>query len=387
MERIPPFRTLDAWRGLAAAWVVIDHCCSGFLIGPNVHYRSELLYRFASRGQLGVTLFFVISGYCITAAALSALNSGKTLGRYAFERVRRIYPPYFAALVLGTCSAALILLANSHHWVPAVHNLPLLSTSVRYWVANVLLLQFELGTKMADSAFWSLCYEIAFYAIVGLMLLLAKGIAVWRGPAAGTMTLMLSITGSTCLSLLVMIVRGRAAFPFDLWHQFALGGVLFFLIEGNPRTVSGDTKRFRWALWVSSAAVLGFTLTFIVVGRIWDGNYAHSSSRAATTLCLAFCIALAGLRRFDARLSSARWIHPLLWLGACSYSLYLIHPIVLPYIDILTRRAGLDGNLYWISVWIQFAAAIAAGRVFYWLVEKRFVSVRQRERLREEHVA
>jgi peptidoglycan/LPS O-acetylase OafA/YrhL len=268
-----------------------------------------------------------------------------------------------------------------------VHNLPLLPTSVRFWVANLLLLQYELGTTFADSAFWSLSYEIAFYAIVGVMLLLAKAVAARRGPAVGIMMLMLSITGSTCLSLLVMIVRGRAMFPFGLWHQFALGGVLFFLLEANPRTMAGETKRFRFALWATSAAVIALTLTFTVVWRNWDGNYAHPSSRAATTLCLAFCIVLAGLRRFDTRLSRARWMHPLLWLGASSYSLYLIHPIILPYVDILTRRAGLDGDLYWISFWIQFAVAIVAGRVFYWIVEKHFVSARQRERLREEHVA
>jgi peptidoglycan/LPS O-acetylase OafA/YrhL len=79
-------------------------------------------------------------------------------------------------------------------------------------------------------------------------------------------------------------------------------------------------------------------------------------------------------------------MRPLLWLGACSYSLYLVHPMMLPYVDILTRRAGLDGDRYWMSFWIQFAVAIVAGRVFYRLTEVHFVSQRQKRRLREEHV-
>jgi peptidoglycan/LPS O-acetylase OafA/YrhL len=362
------------------------HCCSGFLVGANEHYREQPLYAFADRGQLGVMLFFVISGYCITAAAMNALLSGKSVRRYAFERVRRIYPPYLAALVLGTLSIAVIVFANARHWIPPVHHLATLPTSPRYWVANLFLLQYEMGTGFADDAFWSLCYEIAFYSIVGALLWLAKAVAARRGMGAGTKTLAAGLVLSTAATLATLIAFNGAVFPLDQWHQFSLGGVLFLVLEARPNTVPGFSNATRRALLAGAGLLVLLTVAYIALREVGEVTFAHPSSRVRSALCLAFCLLLAGLRRVDLNLAAKGWMRPLLWLGACSYSLYLIHPIVLPYVDILTRRAGLDGDLYWVSFWIQFVVAIAAGRAFYRLTEVHFVSQRQKQRLREEHV-
>jgi peptidoglycan/LPS O-acetylase OafA/YrhL len=51
-------------------------------------------------GNLGVPMFFVISGYCIAATAQSALERRTPLGTYFWRRFRRIYPPYWIMLGL-----------------------------------------------------------------------------------------------------------------------------------------------------------------------------------------------------------------------------------------------------------------------------------------------
>jgi peptidoglycan/LPS O-acetylase OafA/YrhL len=79
-------------------------------------------------------------------------------------------------------------------------------------------------------------------------------------------------------------------------------------------------------------------------------------------------------------------MRPLLWIGACSYSTYLIHVVVTQFPSVLCRRMGLDGHLYWIAFWIEFMVAIACGRLFYHLVERHFLSTRQKQRLAEERV-
>jgi peptidoglycan/LPS O-acetylase OafA/YrhL len=387
LRRIPSFRMLDALRGFAALWVVMDHACAPFLAANDPRYVHQLLYAFSIRGQLGVLFFFIISGYCIAAAAYGALIGNKPLWRYGYERVRRIYPPYLAVLLLGIVSNAAIGFASAHRWIEPVHHLMVFYPSPRYWIANLFLLQSELHTGMVLAVFWSLCAEVAFYAIVGILLWIAQQVAARRGPASGTLALILGLALTIYASLLSLIVFDNALFPFDLWHQFALGGLLFFLIESKPGFVAGYSIRLRRIINSAAALAAVLTLIFIALRPGIEVDVAHPASRIRSITCLLFCVLLTGLRRIDERLAASRWMRPWLWLGASSYSLYLIHPIVLPFADILCRKAGLDGDRYWLTFWIQCAAAIAAGRLFYYLVERHCISSRQKRRLAEELAA
>jgi peptidoglycan/LPS O-acetylase OafA/YrhL len=359
------------------------HSASPF-IGDNPRFAHEPLYFFALRGQLGVMLFFMISGYCIAAAAYGALTSGKPIWRYAFERVRRIYPPYLAALTLSAFTTLLIGYASAHHLIGPVHHPHVLGTSARYWIGNLFLLQYELNIVPMMGIFWSLCYEIAFYAVVGVWLWVAKLVTLRQGLAFGTLTLVLGVFLTTYLSLLSLILSGGAIFPFDLWHMFSLGCILFFLLEFNPMTVAGYSRRLRWCLYGAAAVAVSLTIVYIAIHRNDDIELGDPHSRIRSASSLLFFLLLSGLRRIDLRLTNSRWLRPVLWLGACSYSIYLVHPIVIPFASILCRKAGLDGNLFWIAFWIQVVFAVACGRVFYLLIERHFISSRQKKRLAEE---
>jgi peptidoglycan/LPS O-acetylase OafA/YrhL len=374
-------------RGLAAAWVVMIHSCDRFLAGDNLRYASEPLYAFSMRGQLGVIFFFVISGYCITAAAYSALLSGKPIWRYAYERARRIYPPYLVSLLLTVLAILLIGFVNAHHLLGPVHHLERLEASPSFWIANIFLLQSELNAPNVNVVSWSLCIEVAFYAVMGLWLCLAKLATARRNLAAGTMVLMAGVAATTAVSLTSLIITGDAIFPLKGWHYFGWGGVLFFLIESNAETVAGYSRKLRWTMNGTTALLIGLTVAFIALRPEVEVDMGHPTSQARSITCLLFCVFLLLARRYDERITSSKWMRPCLWLGACSYSLYLIHPVVIPFIEILCRKAGLGGGRYWISFWIQFAVAIACGRLFYCLVERHFVSSRQKKRLIEEHAA
>lgn len=386
MQRITPFKTLDIFRGFAALWVVMDHSCDRWLASADPKYLHQPLYAFSIRGQLGVIIFFVISGYCITAAAYGALLYGKSIGRYAFERIRRIYPPYLAALVFGVLSLLAISMANVHHWIPPVNHLDTLQSDPRYWIGNILLLQMELNTPMINVVFWSLCYEISFYVIVGIFLFCAQRLSARQGPAAGAMLLLYAMGLSTALTLGWLIVRPAGVFPFDLWHLFSIGGLLFFLLEWKPETVPGYSKALRWAVMANLSVALVLTVLYAVLRETGGEDVGHPSNRVRSITCLLFVALLIALRRFDNAITRYRVMHPLIWAGAFSYSLYLIHPVVLPYVDILCRKVGLNGSRYWIAFWIQVVVATIVGRLFYLLVERRFISKRQVQRLAAEHV-
>ncbi len=389
VKRIPSFRTLDALRGFAALWVVMDHSCDRFLGGANPVYTHQPLYAFAIRGGLGVVLFFVISGYCITAAAHGALYSGKKLSRYWFERGRRIFPPYWTALILGMVAQLALRIAESHHWIPKVNHpksIALVSSPI-YWIANFTLTQTEFNTDFANIVFWSLCYEVAFYVVVGACLFGAQRLARIRGIAFGQLTLILALATTTLASLLALIVFDGSVFPFELWPQFAVGGLLFYVIDSSPETIAGYSTGLRRILNGVAAATLVALGLYAWLRPGDNSDIGHPPNAIRTSLCLLFCLLLAGIRRYDAQIAGSIWVRPMLWLGACSYSLYLIHPVVLPFVDVACRRAGLDGPRYWITFWIEVTVAIVFGRLFYVLVERHFVSSRQTNRLIEEKAA
>jgi len=387
LQRVPPFRILDAFRGFAALWVVMGHSCDRFVAGSNLSYLHVPLYAFAMHGQLAVILFFTLSGYCITAAANGALYSGKTLGRYAFERSRRIFPPYWVALFLGVAVQLVLHLAQSHRWIATInHPVPMVWTPV-YWIANLTLTQYELHTDFANVVFWSLCYEIAFYAIVGLWLWLAQRVGRSRGMAAGQLTLILGLAFTTFASLLALILWGVPVFPWDLWHQFGLGAILFYVLESNAKTVAGYSARLRWTLNAIAAVAIALSLVYVATRQIGLVDIGHPSSQVRTSACLVCCLMLGLLRPLDNRLAGSRLLWPFLWLGASSYSLYLIHPIFLPFVDAACRKVGLDGHLYWINFWLQVGVSVACGRIAYLLIERHFISSGLARRQREEHAA
>jgi peptidoglycan/LPS O-acetylase OafA/YrhL len=59
--KIVPFKSLDVLRGLAALWVVMCHSADHYVGGTP--WEKWPLYSFSLRGQLGVVLFFLISGF------------------------------------------------------------------------------------------------------------------------------------------------------------------------------------------------------------------------------------------------------------------------------------------------------------------------------------
>src|SRR5262249_5807489 len=94
------YETLDAWRGLACLMVVVHH--AGYALGwaeTTGSWARWLTWLAVNRMNLGVTLFFVISGYCIAASLEATRRRGDTPWVFLGRRVWRIYPPYWVALL------------------------------------------------------------------------------------------------------------------------------------------------------------------------------------------------------------------------------------------------------------------------------------------------
>lgn len=365
--RTPPYRLLDAWRGIAVLWVLMIHSCVPMIAGQSPGLARVPLYAFSLWGQLGVTMFFVISGYCITAAVDSALRKPNSVVVFLKARVRRIYPPYFASLVVAVLFTLFVGFLASHHVIPKVnHTMPFLGEPFLFYVANLTLTQVPLHMKSVIVVYWSLCYEMTFYVLVAICLgLLARKSKTAFYSGLNVLTL---------ISLAWLIVSQQTCpFPMDLWYQFGLGGLVFMLIT-NPR------ERITQAFF---GLTIALTLLFALLHQ-GPHSFAHPSTRIQAVFCTAFVFTLLGLYRFDAALTRNRAVKALEWLGTISYSLYLSHRFIIAIPEQIGKKLGLVEGLFWINFLVQIAVAIVFAYGFHILFERPFLS--SRAKIREAEI-
>ena len=181
------YESLDVWRGVACLLVVLFHSAVYVANGEfDARVRtaggsvSDWLIVVVGRFWVGVPLFFVVSGYCIAASA-DATRAGGRVGRYFVRRLRRIYPPLWAAVALSTVAA--LSLPPAVRPGPTSEGMPVHATpaemSAWQWVGSLTLTESWRPSvvgperRYAMGHLWTLCYEEQFYVLVGLILLAA----------------------------------------------------------------------------------------------------------------------------------------------------------------------------------------------------------------------
>lgn len=149
---------IDYYRLLAALAVVAFHYLyNGIRNGKVSSIDHEPIAEIAQYGHLGVELFFVISGYVIVASV-----TGKTARQFAVGRALRLYPAFWVALPITTAFA--IFLGGERMGVEPEQVL-----------ANFTMVPTLLGQPFVDGVYWTLLYELQFYALVFLLVLFRQG--------------------------------------------------------------------------------------------------------------------------------------------------------------------------------------------------------------------
>lgn len=361
---------LDACRGAAALWVVIFHASVAYVVNGHQDLLNNPFYFFSIHGQIGVSFFFAISGYCILATIFNGMLRGGTLRSYFASRIRRIYPPYLVALGCLVITRLVVLMIMSRGGLQGARppESPL-GHDIGYWLANLGLVQYTFGCGRYLAVAWSLCYEIVFYLIAGGLWWLATLVCQSKNRAALLVTL---LNVCTLVSLVwLSAFKSSCPFPLNRWYQFGLGIAMFVLV---------NRKQMQLGRFLQ---VQSFVVILATMAHAWcstpvkpDGNF--FADRTLVLCALGFALFVIALARFDHLFASHWLVVPFRKLGAISYSLYLFHMIPMPFVDAAMRRVGLEGSLYIFNVAAQTITAVITGALFYWLVEKRFVETKKR---------
>lgn len=369
-SRDPRYVSLDLWRGVACLMVVLHH--AGFAVmdggspgeGPDAWARG-LVLTILRRMNLGVPLFFVISGYCILASADGHRRAGRSSWRFLLRRVWRIYPPYWASIAWFLAFTITLPAMGLARWLTPPYALEVFTPDElnrAQWLGNLTLTETWRPHVGGGPSFvwtrvaWSLCYEEQFYLVCFAVLLFARR-SLHRTLAVLSIAFGVVRTVGADVGA---IHRIEGTFPI-LWHEFALGLIVYWRLV-VVRTA--DWKR------VCEASLVGL----LVLGLFWpprDVPVEYSLAAAS-----AFAIVLIPLRDVDGWLFSRVWMAPLRACGRRCYSIYLAH---LPVCTVMNRVLWeLGVQSFWgrclVTVPVSAGVAVAACFGFYWVVEKHFLN-------------
>lgn len=344
------YKTLDAWRGLASLWVVLYHTSAP--LGDKFNLYAHRAYDLPLNGYLGVSVFFVVSGYCIAHAATQALGRANGLRSYAAARFRRIYWPCWFSLPfylgLGLLATALV----RHHTLKssALAQQDVLHHSALYYLSNFTLTQIIFHQQFISNVCWTLCYEVAFYVIVGLGLAL---------KLRDERQLLTGLHGLTIATLVYWLIAPKAVFyPLDYWPLFGLGVMVYDLLK-HRRIIA------------KAAFLTAVTLFLVFAGLNVSGGYIGRGTRATFSCALITGLLIWLLHRYDERLMKLRLVQWLSWLGLFSYSLYLTHWLVVGLVLQVLGKAHLERPAVCLVIAPIVSIVVAFG--FYQLFERPFI--------------
>jgi len=348
------FRLLDHFRGAAALAVVFLHVFAAIEPDPTRTHGSLLAAQEITRfGCLGVDLFFVISGFCISNYTMRMVARHARTRDFVRDRLLRIYPTFWAAYALAIVLAFGSALARGGHLdAEAVHPLPQV-------VANLLLVDTYFGYPPALDVTWTLIFEVAFY------LFAASGFLLYR---QGCPPWLLALVGGAAVALGFV---GFHAGPFrilEMLPEFACGVIVFVMLA-----YTRDSLGKQVALWVALVALPLASWLFYPPDAVplstTPGKFPiHTGPDAISwriTSAALFATLLILVHPMDERWSKVSWLRWLGRVGAFSYSLYLIHIVLAGRAVNLVKRLFPEPS--W-TQWFQPVAGVAASVLGGWLL-------------------
>lgn len=298
-------KSLTGLRGIAAIYVILQH----LHLDKIVH--SNKLIAFFSHGYLAVDIFFMMSGFVMMASYGGKFTNGYNayFKDYMFKRFVRIYPLYIVVLLM--CFAVFAILKTN--WI--VH------PSVLDYVTNILLLQIPFNRESFLYPSWSLSVEWCVYLIFPLLTMVTM-----RAKNYTTIVLM------ACAFILLWIVMYCTSYDVVhiLTNPFQFIGGYLNLFKGWSALFKGlfeffvgmctfkffQEKKLKRLL---SMDILALVLIFLLL-LVYNTDF---------YIVLLFPILIYLISHDFSLVGYLFSYKPIYYAGLWSYSIYLIHPLLI----------------------------------------------------------
>lgn len=304
----PRFAELDGLRALAVAAVILFHCeVSGLL----------------SAGFFGVDVFFMISGFIITAKLMDEFREKGDFrfSTFYFRRLKRLLPPVVGLIVLAaaTVPTAQGAFDQFRSDVPAA-----LAYASNWWQIWHEQSYFD-TTPLVLKHLWSLAVEEQFYFVWPLLAWLA--LKRFGERATGVLALLLALASTAWMAWLYQpdidsafrnrLYLGSDTHAMGLFAGAALAGFW------NPWSAAARKAFARWFWRIAALAALAALGWMMQVLNNDDPTTYQGAFLLVPALTCVVAYTVMGDRAFA--LSWLLRTRVIQWLGVRSYSLYLVH--------------------------------------------------------------
>jgi peptidoglycan/LPS O-acetylase OafA/YrhL len=355
--------SLTGIRAVAALLVMLTH--AAYTTGNYTHGYVGLMY---SRMEIGVPIFFVLSGFLLFGPWVKALASGgpsPSVRRYAWHRVRRIMPAY-AVTVIAAYLVYHFRTAGpnpGHTWMGFFRNLSLTQIYTDHYLFSYL--------HQGLTQMWSLAVEVAFYVVLPLLAYLL--VVVLCGRRWRPVLLLTGLAGLALLTPAWLILVHTTDFLPDgarLWLptylSWFIGGMMLAVLQ--PMGVRA---------YAMASVPLAVACFFIVSTPIGGDPTTSPAEMREALVKVAFYAVIATLmvaplalgdRGLYAKFLASR---PMVFLGEISYEIFLIHLLTME----LVMVEIVHYPIYTGSIVIVFVVTFVVTVPVAWLLH-RFTRVR-----------
>ena len=372
-----PVVGVEGLRALAALAVLVSHVA----IGVGWTFRNGTVGEAVARGDVGVSIFFVLSGFLLSLPMIRRALVGQppaSFTNYAIRRAARIYPAYWVALFV-------VLLVG--WWLADVPQNALFdATPIKVLAAALLVHTYHPSTTIGPiGPAWSLATELSFYLVLPLLI----G-ACWRFArqdaqrfrrVLGVLLAVMLVAAPIFMGSYGLLAPKRYWGMFATWlpahlDEFAVGmGLAWLRVEaslGRVRLAIFD----RWTtvaacMAVAVGAYVGVSTLFglepnhlrYTAGQILPRHWSYLI--IATALLVPIALG-SGTNRFVRGVFD----HPVAqFLGRISYGIYLWQLFVLGEVMEARGEGAFAGNLV-IDLVLTTALTIVVATVSYYALER-----------------
>jgi peptidoglycan/LPS O-acetylase OafA/YrhL len=289
-DRIP---SLDGLRAISIVFVLFGH-----LAGTRGFPVPTAVGNFLNTAELGVHVFFVISGFLITRLLLDELarNQKVAVGRFYLRRTLRIFPPYYTYI-------GVMVLAHVAGWIVLAPQDPLRALS---YTTN-----YDESRSWYVGHTWSLSVEEQFYLLWPAVLLLAK-----------TRRAILIAAGVVLLAPVVRVALWELwRLPVGARFETVADAIAVGCVLAGTRDWLHRSPAYMRAL--ASPLFIAVPAIAIAANMTHDHPLAYFAvGFAVVNVCVVLCVDWA-VTFSDGRIGRILNARPLVFIGVMSYSLYL----------------------------------------------------------------